>query len=1718
VKRSNPWLVSIIALLVLALGVPSWARRDRDEEEVVLQSETPYRRVAGAVSLDGLKQSIQDFAECGSRVTLYPGYERAAQIVEQRFRELGLQDVKAETFSLAVPKVIPYVDANGRKYAARIRSEKTLETFELFPLWPNLVRTPQTPREGITGRLIYAHKGSLSDFNGLDVVGSIVMLDHNCGSEWFNAPLLGAKAVLFIEPVETIRGEVEPKFLSIPANIPRYWVPRQIADDLLAQLKLYGDVEATVYCDMRWEKGLAKNIVGRLEGSDPRLKKQQVVIQAYYDSISVVPSLAPGAENACSIASLFEIIKAFRVHPPKRTVLFLATAGHFEALSGTRQFIDKHLRGAKAEKRVARMFQLVNTGRRELDEAADRVWEEKEKEGYVYLDEKAEEEEKSEDEIAADQLKALGRIERALHRIRKDLRKLDKTIRTARKEDPNHGKPIEQQLSAAELTDRLRLIGLFESRLPVMRQALERATQVNEEARKTPPDSPLETMQAALDRVQQAVAELSDAMDFSEEGITLWFSVDLSSHNDALGLFYKGFFYNYSENIQWKFSDIGKKAREYAQLIDRAITVEERTQVSLTGDVAVAARSATRFVDGINAIQGKSWRTYLAGKLALSSEVATLVGVPGLGFATINDSRPLVDTPLDTPVHVNYENLHKQTEFLACLLCDLINISDPRDKHLYDLQLDNNYIEVNGRLVEFVRSRSLFPDDPIYGGVAVARTGSKTSMGVRSELFDMVPTREQLQAEHPNKELTEKDYKKLARISLLGMPGLRARGGQFQIEGYRLSPEDGSVTMAPDYGVTGAEQYPIKLQMDMPVKPVTVVMFHCAPMAIFDMVDQRFFQLLREIYVYDSASDATPYEYGYCLPLPPQQWVSYFEPVAIVYAPRGTYVKVTMGASVLGLRFVLLNPSPSKAEGDGYLIDDYPSMYATPYRVALDMHKIDESRIEGLRRYGIENQRIREAHEKAGEFLERAAQARKTKKYDEFMVAARSAWSYESRAYPDAKKTANDVIKGVLFYLFLLLPFSYFAERLFVAARDIKWQIVGSFGIFLGIFAVLTQVHPAFQITFTPAIILLAFIILALTVIVVSIIVRKFEEQMKQIRYEQTGIHTADVGRLSASTAAFNLGISNMRRRKMRTLLTCVTLILLTFTVLSFTSVVQGTRINKVPLPKVAPYNGIMIRDKTWGALGEPTTRIIMNEYGRRHPVAPRAWYLSATAGQQSFVNVSRADRNYAATALVGLTPAEDKVTGIAKCLTQGHWFASSDALACVVPTGMADQLEIDPDELGNVTVSVFGIDLPVIGIADSSKMKRLLDLDGEQLTPVDYLLMQEQQAQQQASGQEISEDELREYIHLAPDSVLFVPYHFLINMGGNLRSIGIGYGDAAQVMPDLNDLMRRVELNLYAGVNGKTYLASAVGSTGVTGGRDVTIMILIAALIVLNTMLGSVYERVKEIGIYSALGLAPIHIASLFIAEACVYAVLGAIAGYLLGQTVAKVLITTHLEFLKGLNLNYSSLSAVTTTVVVMAVVLLSTIYPAKKASSIAVPGVERHWRLPEPENDRIEMVLPFTVTGDQALGVNMFLYEWLDAHADYSLGHFSTGDIQLREIPGEDRARYELGLMVWLAPYDLGVSEYLTIDTIPDPEEAEVYNISCTMRRESGDESSWIRVTRNFVNMLRKQYLLWRTFPVGLKGQYGVRGQEFMAGRPAGGGPDADSPPGDAVPSPAK
>jgi len=251
----------------------------------------------------------------------------------------------------------------------------------------------------------------------------------------------------------------------------------------------------------------------------------------------------------------------------------------------------------------------------------------------------------------------------------------------------------------------------------------------------------------------------------------------------------------------------------------------------------------------------------------------------------------------------------------------------------------------------------------------------------------------------------------------------------------------------------------------------------------------------------------------------------------------------------------------------------------------------------------------------------------------------------------------------------------------------------------------------------------------------------------------------------------------------------------------------------------------------------------------------------------------------------------------------------------------------------------------------------------------------------------------------------------------------------------------------------------------------------LIASLIVLNAMMGAVYERFREIGIYSSVGLAPMHIALLFIAEACVYAVIGVTMGYMLGQGLGRVLV--HFGWLGGMNLNYSLLAAILSALMVMGVVLVSTIYPARLASRSAVPDTVRRWRPPPPDGDRWEFAFPFMVSEQEVEGLCGFLASFFQAYGEESIGDFYSDKVRVVRETDEASGKIQYGvqLLLWLAPFDMGVSQFVQIECAPSEVTRGAYGVEVFIQRLSGQDTYWQRVNGRFVNQLRKEFLIWHT-----------------------------------------
>lgn len=88
------------------------------------------------------------------------------------------------------------------------------------------------------------------------------------------------------------------------------------------------------------------NLVAKLEGSDPVLKNEYVIVSAHLDHLGVGAPIAgktiyPGAmDDASGVASVIEIARSFARNPtrPKRSMLFVVFTGEEKGLLGSRYF------------------------------------------------------------------------------------------------------------------------------------------------------------------------------------------------------------------------------------------------------------------------------------------------------------------------------------------------------------------------------------------------------------------------------------------------------------------------------------------------------------------------------------------------------------------------------------------------------------------------------------------------------------------------------------------------------------------------------------------------------------------------------------------------------------------------------------------------------------------------------------------------------------------------------------------------------------------------------------------------------------------------------------------------------------------------------------------------------------------------------------------------------------------------------------------------------------------------------------------------------------------------------------------------------------------------------------------------------------------------------------------------------------------------------------
>jgi hypothetical protein len=352
--------------------------------------------------------------EMAGRVSLSAGAEKAAAYIERAFAAAGLTPGAEKQFQQHFP-LVAYEPDRERTTLSIVRSNTTKRLVPTQDFrggyWE---RRTLTAAVVFAGYAITAPEYGYDDFAGIDAKGKIVLaFEHEpqendpaskfngVGHTWHgsarakleNALRHGAVALLVVSdplrqhtsPFDAPRPAglraTAPRQALVETSIPVFQISDQIAADLLQQAP--ADVARAIDRDLRpaskdlagtriaittapanFRRGLSSNVIGLLEGSDPALRRETIVIDAHYDALGVQNGrLYAGAnDNASGTVAVMELARRFAhaAAKPRRSILFVVFGSEEEQMLGSYYYVAHPTRPLSATRAVLNLDMIAH--------------------------------------------------------------------------------------------------------------------------------------------------------------------------------------------------------------------------------------------------------------------------------------------------------------------------------------------------------------------------------------------------------------------------------------------------------------------------------------------------------------------------------------------------------------------------------------------------------------------------------------------------------------------------------------------------------------------------------------------------------------------------------------------------------------------------------------------------------------------------------------------------------------------------------------------------------------------------------------------------------------------------------------------------------------------------------------------------------------------------------------------------------------------------------------------------------------------------------------------------------------------------------------------------------------------------------------------------------------------------------------------------------------
>jgi putative ABC transport system permease protein len=292
-------------------------------------------------------------------------------------------------------------------------------------------------------------------------------------------------------------------------------------------------------------------------------------------------------------------------------------------------------------------------------------------------------------------------------------------------------------------------------------------------------------------------------------------------------------------------------------------------------------------------------------------------------------------------------------------------------------------------------------------------------------------------------------------------------------------------------------------------------------------------------------------------------------------------------------------------------------------------------------------------------------------------------------------------------------------------------------------------------------------------------------------------------------------------------------------------------------------------------------------EKARRMPLLPLLndeAVLQGVLAQSHVVNASRRIKTSGMVSsregtlpvtVIGIEPEREAATGLlAENVAQGRYLAAGDEDVLLIGRALADRLEVG-----------VGDRVTLVGRAPHEQMRR------RTVTVVGVYDLGLPEVERGAA-----------YVSLAEAQTLFDLRDQVTEVVVSLERVG----QEQPVVASLRSALPGYEVDSWYTLNPEMMQAFAVNEQVMS--LFGLVVLLIAAVGILNILLMAVFERTREIGILAALGLKQRQIMALFLQEGVLMGLLGALAGSVLGGVVVWYLSRVGLKWTAS---EYSELTA---------------------------------------------------------------------------------------------------------------------------------------------------------------------------------------------------------------